>query len=52
MKNIPFWLWMHFTAVIVRFYCPDISGTLARRGVQRGATEASGSGKVQRVWAW
>jgi len=36
----------------MRFYCRVISDALARRGVRRGAVEASGSGGVQRVWAW
>jgi len=39
-------------AVVVSFYCDIISYELARRGVRRGAAEASGSGGVQRVWAW
>jgi len=32
------------------FRCGIISCEIARRGVQRGAAEASGSGGVQRVW--
>ena len=34
------------------FYCDVIGYELARRGVRCGATEASGSGRVQRMWAW
>jgi len=37
------------TAVIVRVYCDVISCVLARRGVRRGAAEASGIGGVQHV---
>jgi len=40
------------TAVIVRYYRHVLSSTLARRGVWRGAAEASTRGGVQRVWAW
>jgi len=37
-------------AVVVDFRCDVISCELARRGLRRGAAEASGG--VQRVWAW
>jgi len=39
-------------AVRVGFRCEVISCELVRRGVRRGAAEASGSGGVQRVWEW
>ena len=37
--------------VVVGFHCDIISCELARRGLRRGATEASGSDVVYRVWA-
>jgi len=36
-------------AVAEGFHCDVISCQLARRGVRHGATEASGSGGIQRV---
>jgi len=33
------------------FYCHLVSCPLARRCVQRGAAEASGSGGIQHIWA-
>ena len=36
----------------VGFYYDGISCELARRRVRRGATEASDSSGVKRVWAW
>ena len=40
------------TAVIMGFCCHVISCALARRGVRRGAAEASGRGGVQCAWTW
>ena len=40
------------TAVVVGSRCDVVSGELARRCVRRGAVENSGSGGVQRTWAW
>jgi len=42
-------LTMH--SVVVGSHCDVIGCQLARRGVRRGAVEASGSDGVQRVWA-
>ena len=39
-------------AVVAGFHCDVISCEPARRVVRRGSVEASGSGGVQRVWAW
>jgi len=39
-------------AVVAGFHCYIISYELARRGVRRGSVKVSGSGGVQRVWAW
>jgi len=39
-------------ARVVGFSCDATSCELARRGVRRGVVEASGSGGVQREWAW
>ena len=39
-------------AIVVGFQCDVVGCELAGRGLRRGAAETSGSGGVQRVWAW
>jgi len=39
-------------AIVVGFQCDVVGCELAWRGLRRGAADTSGSGGVQRVWAW
>jgi len=46
----PYETWL--MAIVVGFHCDVITCTLMLRGMRRCVTDASGSGGVQRVWAW